>query len=326
MTGNSKKILVTGGAGYIGSHCAKALAAAGYEPITYDNLSTGHRDFVKWGPLVEGDIRDLGALSQAFEKYKPVAVMHFASLIAVGESVIRPELYYDINVTGTLVLLNAMHAAGVEPIVFSSSAAIYGEPEVSPIPENTPFNPSSPYGATKAICEQMMDDFGNAHGIRSVRLRYFNAAGADPDGEIGEHHEPETHLIPLVLDVALGRRDSIQIFGNDYPTPDGTAIRDYIHVVDLADAHLRGLRYLLDGGLTAAFNVGTGVGSSVKEVIDAVEKVIGINIAQEVTPRRLGDVPSLVAEESKIRKTLKWEAKHSSIDQILSNNLLKEYL
>jgi len=321
LAANSTKILVTGGAGYIGSHCAKALATAGYEPITFDNLSTGHRDFVRWGPLIEGDVRDFSALASAFKKYKPVAVMHFASLISVGESVARPELYHDVNVTGTLVLLNAMREAKVEPIVFSSSAAVYGEPQVSPIPEDTPFSPSSPYGVTKAICEQMMDHFGSAHGTRSVRLRYFNAAGADPGGEIGEHHEPETHLIPLALDVALGRTDVLQVYGNDYPTPDGTAVRDYIHVVDLAEAHVGSLKFLLDGGETLFLNLGTGVGASVIEVIETVEKVTGKTIKQVRKPRRLGDAPVLVADSGRAHDVLSWRATRFGLETIVTDSL-----
>jgi UDP-glucose-4-epimerase GalE len=232
------RILITGGAGYVGSHCAKALSASGHEGIVFDNLLFGHREFVRWGELVEGDIRDAAALDAVFNVQQIDAVMHFAALAYVGESVKAPGLYYDVNVNGTRVLLDAMVRADVRAIVFSSSCAIYGEPDRIPIVESTRPNPINPYGFTKLACERMLDDFERAYGLKSVRLRYFNAAGADPTAEIGEDHRQETHLIPLVLDAALGRTSEIQVFGTDYQTPDGTAIRDYVHVSDLARAHV----------------------------------------------------------------------------------------
>ena len=242
------RVLITGGAGYVGSHCAKALAAAGHNGMVFDNLTFGHREFVRWCPLIQGDIRDSSALDAVFQAHRIEAVMHFAALAYVGESVTAPSRYYDVNVHGTRVLLDAMVKAGVPRIVFSSSCAVYGEPAKTPIIESTPTEPINPYGFSKFVCERMMEDFGKAYGLKSARLRYFNAAGADPTGEIGEDHEPETHLIPLVLDAALGLKSSVHIFGTDYPTPDGTAIRDYVHVTDLARAHLLALEYLLSGG------------------------------------------------------------------------------
>ncbi len=302
------RVLVTGGAGYVGSHCCKALAEAGFEPAVFDNLSMGHESAVRWGPLIEGDMRDAEALRRAMAEVKPEAVLHFAALSLVGESTAHPERYYAVNVAGTLNLLEAMRTASVERIVFSSSCAVYGEPERVPITEDLPLNPVSPYGVTKLACEWMMDDFGRAHGLRSMRLRYFNAAGADRDAAIGEWHDPETHLIPLVLDAALGRRPSIQVFGTDYPTPDGTAIRDYIHVEDLAAAHVAALRHLIDGGATAAVNLGTGQGASVREVIAAVEAATGLSVPVKEAPRRAGDPPRLVADPSLAQTLLNWRA------------------
>lgn len=232
------RVLITGGAGYVGSHCAKALATAGHEGIVFDNLTFGNREFVRWGPLIEGDIRDAAALDAVFRAHRVDAVMHFAALAYVGESVTEPSRYYDINVHGTRVLLDAMVRAEVPAIVFSSSCAIYGEPDHVPIVETTRLDPINPYGFTKLVCERMMDDFGRAYGLKSARLRYFNAAGAEPTAEIGEDHRPETHLIPLILDSAMGRSSQIKVFGTDYSTPDGTAIRDYVHVTDLARAHV----------------------------------------------------------------------------------------
>lgn len=302
------RVLVTGGAGYIGSHCCKALAAAGFEPVAFDNLSTGHRSAVLWGPLIEGDMRDAGALREAFRQAQPQAVVHLAALSIVGESERRPDLYYDVNVVGTLRLLEAMTAGAVRALVFSSTAAVYGEPDAVPIAETAAQRPVNVYGATKRACERMMQDFDAAFGLRSVRLRYFNAAGADPDAAIGEWHEPETHLIPLVLDVAIGRRPWLSIFGADYPTPDGTAIRDYIHVTDLAEAHVATLRHLLDGGDSAALNLGTGEGASVREVVRAVEGVTGRPVAVREAPRRAGDPPVLVADPRHAEQLLSWRA------------------
>lgn len=313
------RVLIVGGAGYVGSHAAKALAAAGHEGIVFDNLSRGHRAFARWGRLVVGDIRDQAALDAAFKSQPFDAVMHFAALAYVGESVMNPGLYYDVNVGGTRTLLDAMISAGVNNLVFSSTCATYGEPSTAAISEDTPLNPINPYGMTKLVCERMMDDFGAAHGLRSMRLRYFNAAGDDPDLDIGEDHEPETHLIPLVLDAAMRRRPSISVFGSDYSTPDGTAIRDYIHVVDLADAHVRALQYLLDGGVTGAVNLGTGRGVSVTELISTARTVTGRDIVTIASPRRPGDPAQLVADPSRARALLGWSARRSDIQTILSD-------
>lgn len=313
------KILVTGGAGYIGSHCCKALAEAGHEPVVFDSLSTGHRDFVRWGPLVEADIRDQSALFDAMETHCPVAVMHFASLISVGESVSNPERYYDVNVGGTLALLKVMQHGKINRLVFSSTAAVYGPAVDGLIKEDAPLAPASPYGNSKLMCEQMMADVATGHGLQSMRLRYFNAAGADVDGLVGEHHEPETHLIPLVLDAALGRRDSIRIFGTDYPTADGTAIRDYIHVTDLARGHVKALDYLLDGGTGMALNLGTGEGVSVRQVIETVFQVVGKPILIEEAPRRAGDCAALVADPAQAFEMLSWKANYSDLKTIVSD-------
>jgi UDP-glucose-4-epimerase GalE len=313
------RILVVGGAGYVGSHAAKALNAVGHEVVVFDNLSRGHREFVRWGPLVVGDVRDRAALDQVFRSHTIDAVLHFAALAYVGESVERPGLYYDVNVNGTRNLLDAMVAARVEAIVFSSTCAIYGEPGTDTISESVNPNPINPYGMTKLVCERMMDDFGHAHGLRSVRLRYFNAAGDDPDLEVGEDHEPETHLIPLVLDAAMGRRPSLSILGGDYPTPDGTAIRDYIHVLDLADAHVRALDRLLAGGDTASVNLGTGRGSSVAEVVATAGNVTGNAIPTLSRPRRPGDPARLVADASRARDLLGWSPCRSDLSTILSD-------
>jgi UDP-arabinose 4-epimerase len=302
------KVLVVGGAGYIGSHCCKALAEAGYEPVVYDNLSTGHSEFVRWGPLIQGDVRDGDGIAKAIAETRPAGVMHFAALALVGPSVSDPASYYDVNVVGTLRLLQGMRRAGLDKIVFSSTCAVYGEPDRVPIDEGTACRPVNPYGTSKLACEQMMDDFDAAYGMRSVRLRYFNASGADRQAQIGEWHEDETHLIPLVLEAALGRRPAINVFGTDYPTPDGTAIRDYIHVQDLAAAHLAALRYLLDGGSTQAINLGTGQGNSVAEVIRTAERVSGRRVPRVDAARRAGDPPRLVADPGKAEKVLGWRA------------------
>jgi UDP-arabinose 4-epimerase len=313
------RILITGGAGYVGSHCAKLLAAAGHECVVFDNLRSGHREFVRWGRLIEGDIRNATALELAFSTYKIDAVMHFAALAYVGESVVIPSDYYDVNVHGTRVLLDAMTRSKVGIIVFSSSCAIYGDPDEMPIGENSRPNPINPYGFTKLVCERMMDDFGRAYGLRSARLRYFNAAGADSTGEIGEHHEPETHLIPLILDVALGRTPAVQVFGTDYPTRDGTAIRDYVHVSDLARAHVLALNRLISGGETFAVNLASGQGASVREMIDAARAVAGRPIEARVAPRRPGDPPMLVADAARARELLGWSAERSDLATILAD-------
>jgi UDP-arabinose 4-epimerase len=312
-------ILVTGGAGYIGSHTCKALAHAGFEPVTYDNLGRGHREAVRWGPLVVGELADQVSLVQAMRRHQVAAVMHFAAYAYVGESVTAPELYFRNNVSNSLVLLDAMREAEIRHIVFSSTCATYGMPDRIPIAEDTPQQPVNPYGESKLMIERMLHWFGEAHGLCHAALRYFNAAGADPDGEIGEHHEPETHLIPLVLQAALDPNKPISIFGTDYPTPDGTAIRDYIHVRDLAEAHVLALEYLRTTGKNLAVNLGTGQGHSVREVIDAAERVTGRTIARREMPRRPGDPPRLVADPGRARTTLSWSARHSGMDEIIAH-------
>jgi UDP-arabinose 4-epimerase len=312
-------ILVTGGAGYVGSHCAKALAVAGHQVIVFDNLIHGHREFVRWGRLVEGDIRDAAALDAFFSAHRIDAVMHFAALAYVGESVTVPGRYYDVNVNGTRVLLDAMMRTKVRLIVFSSSCAIYGQPDSIPIVESTRLEPINPYGFTKLVCEHMMDDFGRAHGLKSARLRYFNAAGAESSGEIGEDHRPETHLIPLVLDAALGVRPAVQILGSDYDTPDGTAIRDYVHVCDLARAHVLALEHLLDGGDSIAVNLASGYGASVREVLNTARAVTGRNIVARDATRRSGDPAVLLADTTRARELLGWSAQRSDLVTIISD-------
>ncbi len=316
-----QSILVTGGAGYVGSHACKALAAAGHIPVVYDNLSRGHRAAVRWGPLVVGALEDHHRLIAALREHNIAAVMHFAAFAYVGESVTDPELYYRNNVGGTLALLGAMRAAGVERIVFSSTCAVYGIPDKVPIGEDTPLAPVNPYGETKLAIERALAWYRGAYGIRSVALRYFNAAGADPDGEIGEDHAPETHLIPLVLRAALGQAGPVGIFGTDYPTADGTAVRDYIHVADLADAHVKALDYLAAGGDNAVFNLGTGSGHSVRQVIDAAERLGGRPVPRHETARRPGDPPALVADPGRARAALGWQATRSDLDTIIGTAL-----
>jgi len=313
------RILVTGGAGYIGSHVAKALALAGHTPVVFDNLEMGHRWAVRWGPLLEGDLADRSAVRAAVEDVE--AVVHLAGYIFVGESVKEPSKYYRNNFVNSLNLLDAMTAAGVRDIVFSSTAAVYGAPADVPIPEDSPKIPINPYGESKRFFEQALEWYGAAYGIRSLCLRYFNAAGADPDGETGEAHEPETHLIPLVIDAALGVRSPVGLFGTDYPTPDGTAIRDYIHVTDLARAHVMGIEYLHNGGASRALNVGTGLGHSVREVISAVEGISGLPVPVSLAPRREGDSPALVALALRAREVLGWEPRHSSLEEIVRTAL-----
>jgi UDP-arabinose 4-epimerase len=316
-----QSILVTGGAGYVGSHACKALAAAGYRPVVYDSLSRGHRGAVKWGPLIEGDLHERDRLTEAMRAHRIEAVMHFAAFAYVGESVSRPELYYRNNVVGTLSLLDAMREAGVDRIVFSSTCAVYGTPETVPIRETTAKAPLNPYGDTKLAIERALHWYGAAHGLRYAALRYFNAAGADPDDEIGENHDPETHLIPLVLRAALGRGETLRIFGTDYPTRDGTAIRDYIHVTDLADAHVRALRRLAQGGDSIELNLGTGSGHSVREVVAAVERVTGRSVKRNEAPRRPGDPPELVADAALARERLGWRPRYSDLDTIVRTAL-----
>ena len=312
-------ILVTGGAGYIGSHACKALALAGYTPISYDNLVYGHRWAVKWGPLEEGDISDRDRLNEVIAKYQPAAVMHFAAYAYVGESVQDPGKYYRNNVAGTLTLLEAMRDHGVNKFIFSSTCATYGVPESVPISEDHPQRPINPYGASKLMIERMLQDFDAAHGLRSISLRYFNAAGADPDGEIGEAHDPETHLIPLVLDAAARKRPSITVFGNDYATPDGTCIRDYIHVSDLADAHVLALKALEDSAETTAYNLGNGQGFSVREVIAAAEKITGLRVPIKIGSRRAGDPERLVGSSKLAIQELGWKPWFVEIEQMLAH-------
>ena len=313
------RILITGGAGYVGSHCAKALAAAGHETVIFDSLIYGHREFVRWGKLIEGDIRNGAALDSVFKAHQFDAVIHFAALAYVGESVNDPGRYYDTNVHGTRTLLDSMVRAGVRLLVFSSSCAVYGEPDITPIREDTRHNPINPYGFTKFICERMMEDFERAYGLKSARLRYFNAAGAEPTAEIGEDHNPETHLIPLVLDAALGIRPAIQIYGTDYSTPDGTALRDYIHVCDLAHAHVLALEHLLEKNQSIALNIGSGQAYSVQEVIDAARDVTGRQINAHAAPRRKGDPAVLVADAMMARELLGWSAERSDLKIIIAD-------
>jgi UDP-arabinose 4-epimerase len=320
----SQSILVTGGAGYVGSHACKALAGAGYRPVVFDNLSRGRRAAVRWGPLVEGDLHECARLAEALRSHRISAVMHFAALAYVGESVSDPERYYRNNVGGTLALLAAMREAGVGTIVFSSTCAVYGAPDTLPIRETSPKAPLNPYGETKLAIERTLHWYGAAYGLRYAALRYFNAAGADPDGEIGEDHEPETHLIPLVLRAALGHGEKLQIFGTDYPTSDGTAIRDYIHVADLADAHVRALGHLAAGGDCLALNLGTGRGHSVREIVAAAERIAGRTVRRREAPRRPGDPPELVADPSLARSQLGWRPRLSDLDTMIRTTLAWE--
>ena len=313
------RVLVTGGAGYIGSHTAKALARAGHETVVLDNLSTGHREAVKWGPFIEGDLGDKELLGKVFKDHRIEAVLHFAASLLVGESMTNPQKYFWNNVVNTLVLLDTMKARGVKYIVFSSSAATYGNPEKVPITEDHPKNPVNPYGESKLCMERAIQWYGVAYGLRWTALRYFNAAGADLEGELGELHDPETHLIPLVVQAALGQRPSVDIYGTDYPTPDGTAIRDFIHVVDLADAHVRALEYLVAGGESAALNLGTGQGHSVREVVAGVGKLCNGRVPAHDAPRRSGDPAVLVADPSKARQLLGWRPQHSDLDAIIQS-------
>lgn len=299
------RILLTGGAGYVGSHAARIVARAGHDVWVYDNLSRGHRQAAPPGQLVAGDLADRLLLESVLREQRIEAVMHFAALAYVGESVTDPAKYYVNNIGGSLSLLEAMRAAGVRNIVFSSTTATYGEPKRIPTPEDEPQQPINPYGFSKLVVERALDDYARAYGFAFAALRYFNAAGCSPDGDLGEDHDPETHLIPIVLQVALGQRDKVTIFGNDYPTRDGTCIRDYVHVDDLADAHVRALEHLQPGqGLK--LNLGTGHGHSVLEVVDACRRATGHAIPAEIGPRRPGDPPELVADASRARQVLEW--------------------
>ena len=311
-------ILVTGGAGYVGSHCCLALKRAGHEVVVYDNLTNGHERFVKWGPFERGDIRDRARLAEVFAQHRPAAVLHCAALIEVGESVKHPERFYDNNVTGALVLLDVMREAGVKPFVFSSTCATYGEPRRLPMDETHPQAPVSPYGWTKLMVEQASRDIAAAHGSTFAHLRYFNAAGAAPDEGIGEKHEPETHAIPLALMTLLGRRQGFKIFGQDYETRDGSCLRDYVHVLDLADAHVRAIERLLSGGASLAANLGTGDGVTVLELLAAIERVTGKRVPADAAPRREGDAPALVADTALVRRELGWSPQRG-IDQIIAD-------
>lgn len=310
-------ILVTGGAGYIGSHTCKALAAEGYAPVVLDNLVVGHRDAVRWGPCIEGDVLDTATVADAIKTHRVEAVIHFAAFAYVGESVLEPAKYYRNNVAGTLSLLDACRGERVDKVVFSSSCATYGIPDSLPITESAPQRPINPYGRTKFIVEQVLADYANAYGSRYAALRYFNAAGADPDGELGERHDPETHLIPLAILAAAGRREALEVFGDDYDTPDGTCIRDYVHVTDLARAHVLALRHLLDGGDSLAVNLGSGNGTSIREVIAAVERVTGRKVPHTIRPRRPGDPPALYADPQLAREKLGFATELSDIDTIV---------
>ncbi len=311
------KVLVVGGAGYIGSHMVKMLALAGHDVVTLDDLSNGYRDAVKYGEFVEGNIADAALLDRLFSENTFDGVMHFASFIQVGESVEKPSMYYRNNVSNTQVLLDAMVDHNVKSFIFSSTAATFGEPEYTPIDEQHPQKPINPYGHSKLMVEQILSDFDHAYGLKSVSLRYFNAAGADPDGELGERHIPETHLIPLVLQAASGRRESITVFGDDYDTPDGTCIRDYIHINDLCTAHLLGLEHLVAGGDSRAYNMGNGQGYSIKELIDVAKSVTGSDFKVVMGERRDGDPARLVADSTLLQKELGWKPQFAELETII---------
>ena len=314
-------VLVTGGAGYVGSHACKEIAAAGFLPVTYDNLERGNDWAVKWGPLEKGDILDRERVASVLEQHKPVAVMHFAAYAYVGESVDEPAMYYRNNVGGALVVLEEMFRVGIDKFILSSTCSTFGVPDVSPIPEDYPQNPVNPYGASKLMVERVLADYASAHDFQSMILRYFNAAGADADGDIGELHKPETHLIPLAIDAALEPDAALTGFGDDYPTPDGTCVRDYVHVTDLATAHISTLKALLDGHRGGSYNLGTGTGTSVLEIIDAVERNSGKRPSYTIGPRRDGDPPELVAECTRIHDEFGWTPKYSDVDTLISTAL-----
>ena len=315
---DSNTILVTGGAGYVGAHACKALAGRGYRPVVYDNLVYGHRSAVKWGPLEVGELADRARLDAVIARYRPRAVMHFAAFTFVGESIADPGKYYRNNVAGTLSLLEALRDHGVGQLVFSSTAATYGTPEVVPIPESAAKAPINPYGHSKLAAEQMIADFCAAHGLRAAALRYFNAAGADADGDIGECHDPETHLIPLAMQAVTGDTPPLTVFGDDYPTPDGTFIRDYIHVTDLAAAHVLALDRLGQRDGFDAFNLGTGKGASIREVLQAVERVAGKAVPHSVGARRPGDPAVLVSDPARANRELGWTPASSDLDTIVA--------
>ena len=311
-------VLIVGGAGFIGSQTAKHVAAAGLTPVVFDNLSSGHRWALRWGAFEEGELGDREALERVLEKHAVTSVIHFAGFIQVGESVRDPGKYFRNNLVSTLTLLDALVARGVRDVVFSSSAAVYGEPVRVPLDEDHPVNPLSPYGDSKAFVERILRWYGDAYGLRWAALRYFNAAGADPDGDLGEAHDSESHLIPLAIEAAMGG-SPLSVFGTDYPTPDGTAIRDYVHVADLADAHVLALRHLGGGGASFAANVGTGVGHSVLNVITAVERSVGRPVARREVARRAGDSPELVADPRRIEALLGWRPRYAALDVMVEH-------
>ncbi len=318
MEEHNKTILVTGGAGYIGSHVCKALSEKGYTPVTMDNLCSGNRGAVKWGPFEEGDIRDQEKLNALIRKYKPVAIMHFAALIQVGDSVTNPSEFYSNNVLGSYSLLEAARDNNIHNIVFSSTAAVYGMPDVDFLSEDCALSPINPYGQTKLAMENMIKDYAGAYGLKYAILRYFNAAGADADGEAGTAYPKDTHLIPLLMQVAGGERDNIQIFGSDYDTPDGTAIRDYIHVSDLADVHVKALEYTFTDNESVTFNLGTNNGYSVREVVEHARAATGEAVPAVEAERRAGDPAKLVADARRVQQTLNWKPQHSDIGTILA--------
>jgi UDP-glucose 4-epimerase len=315
----AEKVLVTGGAGYIGSHACKALARAGFQPVVFDNLSTGWKGAVKWGPLVQGDLMDRASIDAALAEHRPLAVMHFAALSLVGESMKDPGKYWRVNVGGALNLLEASAAAGVKNFVFSSTCATYGDQDGVLLTEETPQRPINAYGGSKLAIEQMLRDFGVSAGMSHVIFRYFNVAGADPEGEAGEQHVPETHLIPLMLDAVAGKRPALTVFGTDYPTRDGTCVRDYVHVSDLADAHVLGLKRLLDGKGNGVFCLGTGNGFSVREVIEASRMVTNREVPIVIGGRRAGDAAALVSSSTHAIEELGWEPQRSTLRQMIGD-------
>jgi len=317
MTMTPKSILIVGGAGYIGSHAAKAVRLSGREPVVFDDLSSGRAHAVRWGPLVKGDIRKADDVRAAIRQYRPDAVMQFAARIEVGEGEKDPAHFYDNNVAGTLNLVRVMLEEGVRSLVFSSTCAIYGDPERLPLTEDLPKRPVSVYGRTKLMCEQVLEDISRAHGLNFAALRYFNAAGADPDGEIGEEHDPETHLIPNALKAAVGVGGAMKLFGTDYPTPDGTCIRDFIHVTDLAEAHILAADRITRDMTNLQLNLGTGEGRTVRQVLKAVETATGRAVPVEVSPRRPGDAVALYADATKVTQALGWKPRLSDIDTIV---------
>ena len=314
-------VLVTGGAGYIGAHACKALARAGFTPVAFDNLSTGWAEAVKFGPLFQGDLMDPAALDAAFAQYKPIAVLHFAALSLVGESMSDPGRYWRVNVNGSLNLVEAAVRAGCLNFVFSSTCATYGDQDGVLLNEDTPQYPINAYGASKKAIEEIVKNFGPAHGLNHVIFRYFNVAGADPEAEVGEQHRPETHLIPLMLDAIDGRRPALTIFGQDYPTPDGTCVRDYVHVSDLADAHVKGLQWLLAGRGNRAFNLGTGHGFSVRQVVDASRAVTNREVPMTLGARRAGDAAALVSGSARAREELGWRPERSTLPLMIGDAL-----